>query len=175
MAISYDALPSTRPSNTLPKGYYKATILNAEMKTSKTTHNDYLSLTYDLHDANGNGGKLYDMQFDSEKEFLRYKLGRFLTALNLNLQGSFELKDLCKLVKGKQLIVDVTVEDAKDGNPERNVINSFEHEIYYNISEWASLTGAAEVKAETPVINARDAIDAVVEDTPVAASATEEY
>lgn len=175
MAISYDALPSTRPSNTLPKGYYKATILNAEMKTSKTTHNDYLSLTYDLRDANGNGGKLYDMQFDSEKEFLRYKLGRFLTALNLNLQGSFELKDLCKLVKGKQLIVDVTIEDAKDGNPERNVINSFEHEIYYNISEWASLTGAAEAKAETPVINARDAIDAVVEDTPVAASATEEY
>ena len=150
MAISYDALPSTRPSNTLPKGYYKATILNAEMKTSKTTHNDYLSLTYDLRDANGNGGKLYDMQFDSEKEFLRYKLGRFLTALNLNLQGSFELKDLCKLVKGKQLIVDVTIEDAKDGNPERNVINSFEHEIYYNISEWASLTGAAEAKAETP-------------------------
>lgn len=175
MAISYDALPSTRPSNTLPKGYYKATILNAEMKTSKTTHNDYLSLTYDLRDANGNGGKLYDMQFDSEKEFLRYKLGRFLTALNLNLQGSFELKDLCKLVKGKQLIVDVTIEDAKDGNPERNVINSFEHEIYYNISEWASLTGAAEAKAETPVINARDAIDAVVEDTSVAASATEEY
>ena len=175
MAISYDALPSTRPSNTLPKGYYKATILNAEMKTSKTTHNDYLSLTYDLRDANGNGGKLYDMQFDSEKEFLRYKLGRFLTALNLNLQGSFELKDLCKLVKGKQLIVDVTVEDAKDGNPERNVINSFEHEIYYNISEWASLTGAAEAKTETPVINARDAIDAVVENTPVAASATEEY
>lgn len=175
MAISYDALPSTRPSNTLPKGYYKATILNAEMKTSKTTHNDYLSLTYDLRDANGNGGKLYDMQFDSEKEFLRYKLGRFLTALNLNLQGSFELKDLCKLVKGKQLIVDVTIEEAKDGNPERNVINSFEHEIYYNISEWASLTGAAEAKAETPVINARDAIDAVVEDTPVAASAAEEY
>lgn len=175
MAISYDALPSTRPSNTLPKGYYKATILNAEMKTSKTTHNDYLSLTYDLRDANGNGGKLYDMQFDSEKEFLRYKLGRFLTALNLNLQGSFELKDLCKLVKGKQFIVDITIEEAKDGNPERNVINSFEHEIYYNISEWASLTGAAEAKAETPVINARDAIDAVVEDTPVAASATEEY
>ena len=175
MAISYDALPSTRPSNILPKGYYKASILNAEMKTSKTTHNDYLSLTYDLRDANGNGGKLYDMQFDSEKEFLRYKLGRFLTALNLNLQGSFELKDLCKLVKGKQLIVDVTIEDAKDGNPERNVINSFEHEIYYNISEWASLTGAAEAKAETPVINARDAIDAVVEDTSVAASATEEY
>lgn len=175
MAISYNALPSTRPSNTLPKGYYKATILNAEMKTSKTTHNDYLSLTYDLRDANGNGGKLYDMQFDSEKEFLRYKLGRFLTALNLNLQGSFELKDLCKLVKGKQLIVDVTIEDAKDGNPERNVINSFEHEIYYNISEWASLTGAAEAKAKTPVINARDAIDAVIENTPVAASATEEY
>jgi hypothetical protein len=175
MAISYDALPSTRPSNTLPKGFYKATILNAEMKTSKTTHNDYLSLTYDLRDANGNGGKLYDMQFDSEKEFLRYKLGRFLTALNLNLQGSFELKDLCKLVKGKQLIVDITIEEAKDGNPERNVINSFEHEIYYNISEWASLTGAADNQSNAPVINARDAIDAVVEDAPLTTRAAEEY
>jgi hypothetical protein len=174
MAISYDALPSTRPSTTLPKGYYKATILNAEMKTSKTTHNDYLSLTYDLRDANGNGGKLYDMQFDSEKEFLRYKLGRFLTALNLNLQGSFELKDLCKLVKGKQLIVDITIEEAKDGNPERNVINSFEHEIYYNISEWASLTGATETQSNAPAINARDAIDAVVDDTAPVAS-NEEY
>jgi hypothetical protein len=115
------------------------------------------------------------MQFDSEKEFLRYKLGRFLTALNLNLQGSFELKDLCKLVKGKQLIVDITIEEAKDGNPERNVINSFEHEIYYNISEWASLTGATETQSNAPAINARDAIDAVVEDTPLTTRAAEEY
>lgn len=176
MAISYDALPSTRPSNAMPKGFYKATILNAEMKISKTTNNPYLSLTYDVRDAQGNGGKLYDMQFDSEKEFLRYKLGRFLTALNLNLQGSFELKDLCKLVKGKQLIVDVAIEEAKDGNPERNVINSFEHDIYYNISEWASLTGAAEPQTNAPVINARDAIDAVVDNEPTPASNTaEEY
>lgn len=176
MAISYDALPSSRPSSTLPKGFYKATILNAEMKLSKTTNKEYLSLTYDLRDANGNGGKLYDMQFDSEKEFLRYKLQRFLTALNLNLQGSFELKDLCKLVKGKQFIVDVTVEEPKDGNPARNVINSFEHDIYYNISEWAALTGAT-TEEPLPFVNARDAIDAITDDalTPVSANNTETY
>ena len=179
MAISYDALPSTRPSNTLPKGYYKATISNAEMKISKTTNQEYLSLTYDLRDANGNGGKLYDMQFDSEKEFLRYKLGRFLTALNLNLQGTFELKDLCKLVKGKQLVVDVTVEEPKDGNPARNVINSFEHDIYYNLSEWAALTGAAK-EAQATFVNARDAMDAITGDADnvpftTTASNEEEY
>ena len=110
---------------------------------------------------------------ESEKEFLRYKLQRFLTALNLNLSGTFELKDLCKLVNGKKFIVDVTVEDnAQYGK--RNTVNSFEHEIYYPINEWASLTSSTAVPtgldaveddvpapadADAPTINAADALD----------------
>lgn len=161
MAINYDALPSSKPSSTVPAGFYKAKIIKAEMKTSKTSGDAYLSVQYDLRNDNGVTGKLFDMHFDSEKEFLRYKLQRFLTALNLNLTGSFELKDLCKLINGKELIVDVDVEDnAQYGK--RNTVNSFEHEIYYPISNWAALTGAP-----TPAINASDALDNVLD--------TEEY
>ena len=97
MAINFNELPSTKPQSTVPAGYYMATIVKAEMKKSKNTNADYLSIQYDLNDGAGHTGKLFDMLMESEKEFLRYKLQRFLTALQLNLTGSFELKDLCKL------------------------------------------------------------------------------
>lgn len=178
MAINYDALPSTKPQSVLPSGFYMATIVKAEMKKSTNTGSEYLSLQYDLNNGAGVTGKLFDLQMESEKEFLRYKLQRFLTALNLNLSGSFELKDLCKLVNGKKFIVDVTVEDnAQYGK--RNAINSFEHEIYYKINEWASLTAneatpvtgldAVEdevptpTDADAPAINAADALDSAEE------------
>ena len=174
MAINFNELPSSKPQNVLPEGYYMATIVKAEMKTSKNTGAAYLSLQYDLNNGAGVTGKLFDMQFDSEKEFLRYKLQRFLTALQLNLTGSFELKDLCKLVGGKKLVVDVTTEDTDRGT--RNTINSFDHEIYYSINEWASLTSANAAPvtgldavedtaiptprdADEPAINAADALD----------------
>ena len=163
MAINYDSLPSTKPQNTIPAGFYQATIIKAEMRKSKNTGNDYLSIQYDLNNGAGITGKLYDMQMESEKEFLRYKLQRFLTALQLNLVGSFELKDLCKLINGKKLIVDVTVEDSDKGK--QNTVNSFEHEIYYPINEWASLTaGSSEsvldsVEDGPATINAADALD----------------
>ena len=171
MAINYDTLPSSKPESTIPAGFYKAKITKAEMRKSQNTGTTYLSVQYDLNDGKTNVGKLFDMQFDSEKEFLRYKLQRFLTALRLDLRGSFELKDLCKLINNKELIVDVTIEDAKNGNPARNTVNSFEHEIYYPINEWASLTGGASednvpmpTDADAPIA-ASDALDAVVEPT----------
>ena len=178
MAINYDALPSSKPQSTLPAGFYMATIVKAEMKKSTNTGSEYLSLQYDLNNGAGVTGKLFDLQMESEKEFLRYKLQRFLTALGLNLSGSFELRDLCKLVNGKKFVVDVTVEDnAQYGK--RNTVNSFEHEIYYNINEWASLTSAntaapsdpfdvvedvpAPTDADAPAINAADALDSAEE------------
>lgn len=164
MAINYDSLPSSKPNSYVPAGFYKATIIKAEMKRSQNTGNEYLSIQYDLTNDAGQSGKLFDILMESEKEFLRYKLQRFLTALNLNLTGAFELKDLCKLINNKKLIVDVQVEDD-DKYGKRNTVNSFEHEIYYAPSEWASLTGVAEMSAIDAVedpepINASDAADA---------------
>lgn len=158
MAINFNELPSTKPQNTVPAGYYMATIVKAEMKTSKNTNSNYLSLQYDLNDGKGTTGKLFDMLMESDKEFLRYKLQRFLTALQLNLTGSFELKDLCKLVNGKKLIVDVEIED-KDQYGKRNVINSFDHEIYYSINEWASLTAANTEPTNAAPTNLDSALD----------------
>jgi len=51
MAINYDALPSTKPTSVLPAGFYKATIIKAEMRKSKNTGNEYLSVQYDLNNG----------------------------------------------------------------------------------------------------------------------------
>lgn len=140
MAINYDELPQERPTGgLLEAGKYKADILKAEMKKG-STGSDYMALTYDLTGVEGEKGKLWDNFFDSDKELPRYKLQRLITALNLNLTGSFELKDLCKIVAGKQLIVDVGVDEKNERGP-RNTVDVFKDEIYYPISEWASLTG----------------------------------
>lgn len=159
MAINYDSLPSVKPQSTLPEGFYKAKIAKAEMKVSNNTGNSYLSIQYDLSNDKGQTGKLFDMLMESEKEFLRYKLQRFINALQLNLAGTFELKDLCKLINGKQLIVDVGTED-NDRYGKRNVINSFGHEIYYPVSEWASLTSVSS-----------DPLSAVEDDVPAPSDA----
>lgn len=183
MAINFNSLPSTKPQNTVPNGFYQATIIKAEMKRSNTSGNPYLSLQYDLTDGKGTTGKLFDLQMESEKEFLRYKLQRFLNALQLNLQGTFELKDLCKLVVGKKIIVDVTTEDNAQYGA-RNAVNSFEHEVYYPLNEWASLTAETSIddvlddsdvpfdtseNTSSDTINAADATDAV------SAGSNEEY
>ena len=140
MAINYDELPQERPTGgLLEAGKYKADILKAEMKRSQAGA-EYMALTFDLTGIAGEKGKLWDNFFDSDKELPRYKLQRLITALNLNLTGLFELKDLCKIVAGKQIIVDVGVDEKNDRGP-RNTVDVFKGEIYYPISEWASLTG----------------------------------
>ena len=140
MAINYDELPQERPTGgLLEAGKYKADILKAEMKRSQAGA-EYMALTFDLTGSEGEKGKLWDTFFDSDKELPRYKLQRLITALNLNLTGLFELKDLCKIVAGKQIIVDVGVDEKNERGP-RNTVDVFKGEIYYPISEWASLTG----------------------------------
>ena len=88
MSINFNSLPTQKPTSTIPAGFYKATISKAEMRVSKNTGNEYLSLQYDLTDDKGHAAKLYDMQFDSEKELLRYKLARFLQATGLTLEDT---------------------------------------------------------------------------------------
>ena len=156
MAINFDSLPTSKPvGSLLPTGFAKATITKAEMKTPKTPGKDYLALTMDCVCADGTTGKLWDNLFDSDKSLTQYKLMRFITALKLNLVGDFELKDLCKIVTGKQLVVDIGV-DEKSDRP-RNTIEVFKNDIYYPINEWAALTGAEQAQAAE--ISADDADD----------------
>lgn len=176
--INFDALPQGKPvGSLLDTGFYKATITKAEMKARPKGGSDYLALTYDCINAAGKKGKIWDNFFDIDKELPRYKIARLITALAIPLTGNFELKDLCKVVTNKQLVVDVGV-DEKAERP-RNQVEVFKNEIYYPISEWAALAGGAVAAAainsgdvpftvgeDTPAtVNARDSIDAVTDTT----------
>lgn len=140
MAINFNELPSSKPVSVLDSGYYKGEIVKAEMTQSKSSSATYLQITYNLVNKQGKScGKLWDNLFDSDKEFLRYKLARFITALKIPLTGSFELKDLAKIVVGKSLIIDVGVDDK--GQRPRNQVEPFKGDMFYPVEEWASLLG----------------------------------
>lgn len=163
MAINFNALPSDKPNAIPPKGPYYATIEKAEMKPPKDTSKPpYLNLVLALKDAAGkSAGKVFDIISESDHELVRYKLQRFITALEIPITGNFELKDLCKIVQSKQLIVDITKEE-KEGQAPRAVVDLFTGEVYYSMKQATEIFGglgepAPELDFE---INAADAADA---------------
>lgn len=163
MAINFDALPTDKP-NVLPeKGTYIATIEKAEMRNPRDTSKPaYLSLTYALKDTSGkSAGKLFDGIYESDHDLMRYKLMRFITALEIPLTGNFELKDLCKVIQNKTFIVDVTKEE-KEGQQPKAVVDIFTNQIYYPMSEASEIFGDS--TSATPTINASDAADATAPD-----------
>lgn len=151
MAINFNSLPTNKPMNLPETGTYYATIDGAEMKQGQdTTKPPYLNICLGLKDKMGKScGKIYDILSDSDKELVQYKLARFLTALNLTNLGTFELADLVKVIKNKQLIVDVKQEEAKDGYPAKSVVDVFKNSIYYPISEASTIFGSTAPKTET--------------------------
>lgn len=175
MAINFDSLPQEKPvGNLLEPGLYKAHIEKAEMRTPKSGGDDYLVLTLDCKNDAGAVGKVWDNFFDVDKELPRYKLQRLITALRIPITGAFELKDLCKVVAGKDMLVDIGV-DEKSDRP-RNQIEVFKGEIYYHTSEWAALVGAQTAPDEDlPFIDATDAVDAVEEKVSTPGAETVSY
>lgn len=171
MAINFNSLPTDKP-NALPEnGTYYATIDFAEMKQGKdTTKPPYLNIALSLKDKNGKAcGKIFDIISESDKELVQYKLARFIIALDLARLGTFELVDLVKIIKGKQLIVDVKQEEARDGYPAKAVVDVFAGSIYYPMSDAATIFGSVpksvvSTKVEAPAddtltIDASDAAD----------------
>lgn len=166
MAISFDDLPNNKPNNTIKKGSYYATIEIAEMKQPQNpTKPPYLNMLFALKDDSGKSvGKIYDILTESDKPLLKYKLGRFIKALKLeNTLTTFELSDLCKIVKNKELIVDVTPEKQNNEETGRTVVDVFTNEIYYPISE--AKTIFKKNPAEVEIINEDDAEDSPISDT----------
>jgi hypothetical protein len=168
MAINFNSLPVDKP-NALPEnGTYYATIESAEMKQGKDpTKPPYLNIALALKDKNGKAcGKVFDILSESDKELVQYKLARFLIALDLAKLGVFELVDLVKIIKNKQLIVDIKQEEARDGYPAKAVVDVFAGSIYYPISDATVLFGKEAPKAaeqtnndDILTINASDAAD----------------
>ena len=153
--INFNTLPTNKPITEIKPGTYFATVEKAEMKAPKDpSKKPYLSLTFALTNEKGQScGKIFDIIADSEHNLVRYKLQRFIVALELNITGNFELADLTKIVVGKKLLVDVT-KDVKSEQP-RMVVDMFKNMIFYPVSMASEILGLAAVGE----INASDAVD----------------
>lgn len=128
--INFDSLPNPneKPANgtIIPKGMYHAKIVKAEMKTPRSGKADYFSAECDITDPTSGTkmGKFWINLYESEANLVRYQLSRFIYATGLKISGDFELKDLTKMVPGRELMVDICPEDRKDGSaPQRSVID----------------------------------------------------
>ena len=128
--INLDSLP-TSSEYSVKADVYLAHIEKAEMRAPKTAGKpDYLSLQYRLTRHNGTkAGVMFDLQVDSDKSLMQYKLGRFIKACGIPLKGNLELKDLATLVLNKDIVVDTTVDES--GNQPRLQADLFGREIYY--------------------------------------------
>ena len=142
--INFSSLQINKPTNLPETGTYYATIESAEMRQGKDpTKPQYLSIGLALKDRQGRAcGKIFDILAESDKELIQYKIARFLIALGLERLGAFELVDLIKIIKNKQLIVDVKQEEAKDGYPAKAVVDVFAGSIYYPMSEASTIFGS---------------------------------
>lgn len=139
MAINFDALPQDNPFALPDPGVYKATVVDAEMKQGKDLSKpEYLNLKFSLTDKNGkNCGNLYDIIAESDSSVVQYKTARFIRACGLPLTGSMELKDLAKIVKGREIALDVA-HDNKGDRP-RAQVDLFSREAYYLASEFTDI------------------------------------
>ena len=110
--IQFNSLPKDKPSqNNVKPGRYTATVFKCEMRTGKDTGTEYLNVSFLLD----GGGFVNENYFDSDKQFLQFKLGQLLKACNVTLEGEGTLRDVAKVIKGKKVIIDVAVNDRGYG------------------------------------------------------------
>lgn len=139
MAINFDTLPQENPFALPEPGVYKAKVVEAEMKQGKDLSKpEYLNLKFELTNKEGKScGSLYDIIAESDSSVVQYKTARFIRACGLPLTGSMELKDLAKVVKGRELALDVS-HDNKSERP-RAQVDLFSREAYYLPSEFMDI------------------------------------
>lgn len=135
MPINFDELPTSKPVTLIEQGRYRLRIESADMKAPKdTTKAPYLNLRLTVLNKEGKSlGSIFDIITESEAQLARYKLGRFIKALELPLTN-FELRDLTKVVVGKELYGDITVQDNEQYGA-KSVIDATKAEVFYSISE----------------------------------------
>lgn len=153
--INFDSLPKDKPNNnSIEPGRYHATVFKCEMRESKTNEGTkYLNVSFkcDKH------GFVNENYFDSDKAFLQYKLGRLLKACNVTLAGEGKLEDVAKVIKGKDVVVDVVVNDKGYGSLDYSGNNE-------GIYEPGSIAEKATEEAVTVDADINEAIEADVDD-----------
>jgi hypothetical protein len=137
MGINFNELPDNAGGQDPESGTYYIKIESAEMKQPKEmTKPQYLAMRYTLSDRNGKkAGTIFDNLFESNHEAPKFKLKRFILALELPIEGeqSFELADLAKIVVGKELIGKVEKDDSKSSY--KSQIAIFEDKVFYSLKE----------------------------------------
>lgn len=156
--INFNTLPDENSGNNsiIPKGKYRAKIAKSEMKTpnqDKGPKPDYFSAECDVTDpASGTPmGKFWINLYESNANLCQWQLKKFIEALSLPIEGEFELKDLTKMVNGKELMVDIKVEQDNRGN-DRSVVDINAGDCFYPVANDSVIenvftpptTGAAE-------------------------------
>lgn len=172
--INFDQIPTENPGGGVPKpNVYRALVEKAEMRTPKSGNADYLNLTLKLRDKNeAAAGIVYEMLTESDNSINMYKLGRFLRACGIPLQGAMELKDIAKLVVGKDIVVDTKINKGKDGATERAEVDPFSREAYYMPGEFAKVYEM--VNPEELSETAKADFDKTVMNVPIPADGSEE-
>lgn len=150
MAINFDKLPDTAGGGfaMVPEGFHKAKIIKAEMRPARDTSlPDELNITLECYDTKGNKlGLVWDTLKDSDKQAQQYKIKRlFIDALNMDLSAMVELKDLAKLIQGKEVIVDIEHNEYNGKTSAR--VSMFNNEMYYPTSMEAELLGTGGITA----------------------------
>ena len=168
--INFNELPNTKPAGftTIEKGRYLGTIEKAEMKQGKDASKPpYLNITWNLSKNGKPMGKFFDLITEpGDSDIPRYKLKRFIQALELPITGAFTLADLAKMVPGKSAYIDITIDEKSE--PARNQVDVFTGEIYYsvndtgteNTSDEISASDAADVAPASPITDSAQAGEA---------------
>lgn len=143
MGIIFDKLPMSKPKQDqkeqtlLPKGRYTFIVKKASVLMS-AAGTEYLRVILECTNPEHKGVTVYDNISMSEKQLAQYKLMRFITGTGLadSLRNqTFELEDIAKVVPDTVLDADITIEEAKNNYPEKNIVDCFAGEIYYPKNE----------------------------------------
>lgn len=136
MAINFNSLPTQKPaqSTVLAKGRYHAVIKDAKMKQpNDPSKPEYLTMMMQISDpaSKSNMGNVFINLFESQAALPLYQISRFIQALKLPITGDFELKDLTKMVIGKELEIDLCPEEKKDGSAPMRTVLDISAECFY--------------------------------------------
>lgn len=119
----YDVYTEDQALNLLPKGKYEGFIREIEVKPGKKDPNkQYVIVTVDVYDPNGNGIPHQVVQGCYFKHMLRH-LCKACGCLD-----KYESKTLSlwEDILNKSVLVSVDIQDAQNGYAAKNVINDFE-------------------------------------------------
>lgn len=150
--INFDELPRGNPmSSKKEPGKYIGIIKTARMQIGKNSGEEYLQIIYNLYDSEGKScGTFNDMQKESDKPLLQWKLRNFCDALELAFTGSFELKEVAKVCEGKAIVFEI-VDDKKQ--TDQSAIYVFGETIYNPLKDWTAITGTPLPTAVTAALN----------------------